>query len=69
MSEIFPKPIRNLPEANIPIDGVKAYLSQSDSHQIIFMEFEKTVDVPKHSHDAQLGIVLEVIPHSAKIYA
>jgi quercetin dioxygenase-like cupin family protein len=59
MSEIFPKPIRNLPEADIPIDGVKAYLSQSDSHQIIFMEFEKTVDVTEHSHDAQWGIVLE----------
>jgi hypothetical protein len=30
MSEIFPKPIRNLPEADIPLEGIKAYLSQSD---------------------------------------
>lgn len=59
MSDIFPKPIRDLPEANIPIDGIKAYLSQSDSHQIIFMEFEKDVDLPEHSHAAQIGIVLE----------
>jgi len=43
MSETFPKPIRDLPEADIPLNGVKAYLSQSDTHQIIFMEFEKDV--------------------------
>ena len=59
MSEIFPKPIRNLPEADIPIEGIKAYLSQSDTHQIIFMEFEKDVDLSEHSHAAQIGIVLE----------
>ena len=59
MSDIFPEPIRNLPEADIPIEGIKAYLSQSDSHQIIFMEFEKDVDLSEHSHAAQIGIVLE----------
>ena len=59
MSEIFPKPIRNLPEADIPLEGIKAYLSQSDTHQIIFMEFEKDVDLSGHSHAAQIGIVLE----------
>jgi quercetin dioxygenase-like cupin family protein len=59
MSETFPKPIRNLPEADISLEGVKAYLSQSDSHQIRFMEFEKDVDLPEHSHAAQIGIVLE----------
>ena len=57
--EIFPEPIRNLPEADIPIEGIKAYLSQSDTHQIIFMEFEKDVDLSEHSHAAQIGIVLE----------
>ena len=59
MSDIFPEPIKNLPEADIPIEGIKAYLSQSDTHQIIFMEFEKDVDLPEHSHAAQMGIVLE----------
>ena len=58
MSDIFPEPIRNLPEADIPIEGIKAYLSQSDTHQIIFMEFEKDVDLPEHSHAAQVGFVL-----------
>ncbi|HKJ31239.1 MAG TPA: cupin domain-containing protein [Balneolales bacterium] len=59
MSETFPKPIRDLPEADIPLEGVKAYLSQSDTHQIIFMEFEKDVDLPEHSHAAKIGFVLE----------
>ncbi|HOO89974.1 MAG TPA: cupin domain-containing protein [Syntrophales bacterium] len=59
MSEIFPEPIKNLPEADIPLEGITAYLSQSDTHQIIFMEFAKDVDLPEHSHAAQIGIVLE----------
>lgn len=59
MSAIFPKPITELPEADIPLEGIKAYLSQSDTHQIIFMEFEKDVYLPEHSHAAQIGIVLE----------
>jgi hypothetical protein len=30
MTEIFPQPIRDLPEADIPLQGIKTYLSQSD---------------------------------------
>ena len=59
MSEVFPGPIRNLPEADIPLKGIKAYLSQSDTHQIIFMEFAEDIELPEHSHAAQIGIVLE----------
>ena len=58
MENIFPDPIRNLPEANIPIDGIKAYLSQAADHQLIFMQFEKDADLPEHSHAAQVGFVL-----------
>ena len=59
MAETFPEPIRNLPEADIPLDGLKAYLSQSDNHQILFMEFDEDVEVPEHSHESQWGVVLE----------
>ena len=59
MSEIFPGPIRNLPLADIPLDGLKAYLSQSENHQIVFMEFDKDVDLAAHSHASQFGVVLE----------
>jgi quercetin dioxygenase-like cupin family protein len=59
MSEYFPKPILSLPEADIPIKGVKAYLSQAENHQILFMEFSDDVDLPEHYHESQWGIVLE----------
>lgn len=59
MSDIFPEPIRNLPEADIPLQGIRAYLSQAENHQIIFMEFSEDVDLPEHSHASQWGIVLE----------
>jgi len=58
MEHIFPDPIRNLPEADIPLDGVRAYLSQARDHQLIFMQFENDVDLPEHSHAAQVGFVL-----------
>jgi len=59
MDKIFPSPIQSLPQANIPIRGITAYLSQSDSHQIIFMHFADEVDLPEHAHAAQWGVVLE----------
>jgi len=59
LSEIFPEPIRKLPEADIPLTGLKAFLSQSENHQIIFMEFNEDVELPEHSHESQWGIVLE----------
>jgi mannose-6-phosphate isomerase-like protein (cupin superfamily) len=59
MNRTFPDPIRNLPEADIPLDGCTAFLSQSDTHQILFMEFQIDVDLPEHSHAAQMGIVVE----------
>ncbi|MFE3845868.1 cupin domain-containing protein [Thermoplasmatota archaeon] len=58
MAEKFPKMIKNLPEANVPLDGAKAYLSQGENHQVIFMEFEKDVELPEHSHEAQWEYVL-----------
>ncbi len=59
MHQVFPEPIRNLPEADIPLDRIIAYLSQADTHQILFMQFEKDTDLPEHAHAAQMGVVLE----------
>ena len=58
MKNVFPDPIRSLPKADIPIDGISAYLSQATDHQLIFMQFEKDADLPEHSHAAQVGFVL-----------
>ena len=59
MPSIFPEPIIKLPKADIPIEGVKAYLSQGKNEQIIFMEFEKDAELPEHSHESQWEVVLE----------
>ena len=55
---IFPDPIRRLPEADIPLEGISAYLSQGPEHQVIFMEFEEDTELPEHSHESQVGFVL-----------
>ncbi|MBU2564857.1 MAG: cupin domain-containing protein [Candidatus Thermoplasmatota archaeon] len=61
MSEenFFPEIITNLPEAGIPIEGLHSHLFQGKNQQIVFMSFEKDVEVPEHSHEAQWGVVLD----------
>lgn len=59
MSQIFPPPVLNLPEAEIPIRGARAHLCHCEHQQILFMEFTEDADLPEHSHAAQFGIVLE----------
>ncbi len=59
MPDTFPLPVTNLPEADIPIKGLRAYISQADNHQIVFMEFAEEAVVGAHSHESQWGIVLE----------
>lgn len=59
MSELFPEMIRKLPEADIPIDGLKGYISQSDTHQILFMACDENAEVPEHSHESHWSVVLE----------
>jgi hypothetical protein len=53
MTTTFPKPITEMPEADVPIKGIKAYLSQGSDHQILFMEFSEDVDVAEHFHESQ----------------
>lgn len=55
---IFPNIITNLPNADIPIEGLTSYLFQGPDQQIIFMSFESDIYVPEHSHEAQWGVVL-----------
>ena len=60
MTSIFPDPIQNLPVADVPLDGVTAYLSQGENHQMVFMEFDVDSCAAEHSHDeSQWTIVLE----------
>ena len=55
----FPEIITSLPAADLPIAGVTSYLFQGEEQQFIFMTFDKDVEVPEHSHEAQWGVVLD----------
>ncbi|MBN1777507.1 MAG: cupin domain-containing protein [Clostridiales bacterium] len=59
MKDIFPLPVLNLPEADIPVKGATAYLSQGERHQILFMRFAQDAVIPEHAHAGQWGVVLE----------
>jgi len=59
MKAIFAAPIMDLPKADIPIEGLTAYLSQSATHQTLYMQFKKEAILPEHAHSDQMGFVLE----------
>jgi hypothetical protein len=59
MKHIFLDPIRNLPEADLPLNGIRTYLFQALEHQLKFMQFEKDTYLTEHSHAAQIGFVLD----------
>jgi quercetin dioxygenase-like cupin family protein len=58
-ARFFPEMITDLPEADIPIEGLHSYLLQGKEQQFVFMSFENDVEVPEHSHEAQWGVVLD----------
>lgn len=58
IEEFFPEIVTNLPRADVPIPGVRAYLFQGEDKQLVFMTFPDDVDVPEHAHAAQWGVVL-----------
>lgn len=55
----YPAWITGLPEADLPIPGARAWISQAENHQVVFFDIDPGVEVPLHSHGAQWGIVVE----------
>ncbi len=55
----YPEMIRGLPEADIPFDGIRAWIIQSSDKQVVFFDIEPVGVVPPHSHCAQWGMVIE----------
>lgn len=56
---IYPDFIRNLPEIDIPIEGVRGWLLEDGTRQIVFFDIQQSVVVPQHKHCAQWGVMLE----------
>ncbi len=56
---VYPEMIRNLPQVDVPFEGVRGWLMGGDRRQIVFFDIQPVGQVPPHSHCAQWGIVLE----------
>jgi hypothetical protein len=55
----FPAFVRGLPEADLPYDGLRGWLLQSDAGQVSFNEADVEVTVPEHAHGDQWGVVID----------
>ncbi|MBN2016896.1 MAG: cupin domain-containing protein [Candidatus Cloacimonetes bacterium] len=69
----YPQMIQNLPEIDIPIDGIRGWLLQCEATQVVFFDIDPVGKMPDHSHCAQWGIMLEgrmklTIGDETKIY-
>jgi len=55
----YPDIISNLPDADIPVEGVRGKLLQAGERQIVFFDIDPVGEIAPHSHGAQWGVVLE----------
>jgi mannose-6-phosphate isomerase-like protein (cupin superfamily) len=55
----FPAFLQSLPEADLPYDGLRGWLLQSESGQVLFNESDIELTVPEHSHGSQWGVVID----------
>ncbi len=57
-TEDFPDFIKGLPEIEVPYPGCRGWLIQGTGQQVVLVAFERSVEVPAHSHAEQWEIVL-----------
>jgi mannose-6-phosphate isomerase-like protein (cupin superfamily) len=55
----FPDFVRRLPQADLPFEGLRGWLLQSDEGQVLFNESDIELAVPAHSHGNQWGTVID----------
>jgi len=57
--QVYPKVITDLPEADIPFEGIKGWLLQGPDRQVVFFDIQPVGVVPEHCHGEQWGVVVE----------
>jgi quercetin dioxygenase-like cupin family protein len=55
----YPEMIRNLPQIDIPMEGIRGWLLQSPDRQVVFFDIQPVGKIPPHSHCSQWGMVIE----------
>jgi len=55
----FPAFVRQLPEAELPCRGMRAWLLQGTAGQVLFKEAETEASMPEHAHGEQWGVVVD----------
>jgi quercetin dioxygenase-like cupin family protein len=55
----YPDMITSLPEADIPVDGVRAWIFQGTDSQIVFFDIDPIGKIPEHTHGEQWGFVIQ----------
>ncbi len=59
MAAEIPEFIRKLPEADLPVENLRAWMSRGEEGLTLFFEAEAEVIVPEHSHGFQWGVVVD----------
>jgi quercetin dioxygenase-like cupin family protein len=55
----FPEFVRNLPQAEIPLEDVDAWILQGNENQVLLIEVAVEQHLPVHTHGDQWGIVID----------
>ena len=55
----YPDMIRDLPEIDISLKGIRGWLLQGEDKQVVFFDIEPVGRIPPHSHCAQWGLMVE----------
>lgn len=51
--EKFPEFVRAFPAIDLPVPGARGWMLRGDGRQVVFAEFDETVEVPEHAHAEQ----------------
>lgn len=57
-SQDFPAFVQSLPEADLQAPGLRGWLLQGDSGQVLYHESEAEADLPEHVRCERWGVVL-----------
>jgi quercetin dioxygenase-like cupin family protein len=49
----FPDFVESFAEIEVPLAGVRGWMIQGGEQQVVFLQFDETVEVPEHSHAEQ----------------